>query len=335
MIDVGWRVQVLVIGLLGPLTPGSSPGQALALSHGGERGHSFGCRSIAASLYWVRAGDNWLFFSHTKYSVADVARPSVFRTVAGRCTARSQSIFVSHRCCSLGRSTKRSDVCRVKRGFARTLNGGSAPEVWRVPPPHVAVHPLRAPFVLRTFPPRAGANRKGRRGRECPSVWLASRSRLPAPHPSPGVTIPQWPGCRSALRSNLSSTSGGHRRGSLGQASDAYTIHVSSLPQTGVSLFDCRYPCVKGALALDAAILLGAGADGRLLLALGCYCGTCVVALSSAVGEIRRNILTGVVARCLRRHFASPSPSALPRGAGEGVVFLAGTYAALVPLALR
>ena len=49
----------------------------------------------------------------------------------------------------------------------------------------------------------------------------------------------------------------------FGQASDAYTIHVSSLPQTVVSLFDCRYPCVKGALTLDAAILLGAGADGR------------------------------------------------------------------------
>ena len=56
----------------------------LALSHGGERGQSFGCRSIAASLYWVRAGDNWLFFSHTKYSVADVARPSVVRAVTGR-----------------------------------------------------------------------------------------------------------------------------------------------------------------------------------------------------------------------------------------------------------
>ena len=41
-------------------------------------------RSIAASLYWVRAGDNWLFFSHTKYSVADVARPSVVRAVTGR-----------------------------------------------------------------------------------------------------------------------------------------------------------------------------------------------------------------------------------------------------------
>ena len=67
-----------------PLTPGSGPGQALALSHGGERGQSFGCRSIAASLYWVRAGDNWLFISHTKYSVADVARPSVVRAVTGR-----------------------------------------------------------------------------------------------------------------------------------------------------------------------------------------------------------------------------------------------------------
>ena len=76
MVDLGFCCQVLVIGLLGPLT--------LTLSHGGERGQSFGCRSIAASLYWVRAGDNCLSFSHTKYSVADVARPSVIRTVAGR-----------------------------------------------------------------------------------------------------------------------------------------------------------------------------------------------------------------------------------------------------------
>ena len=65
------------------------------------------------------------------------------------------------------------------------------------------------------------------------------------PHPSTCATIPQWPGCRSALRPNLSSTSGGHRRGPFGQASDAYTIHVLSLPQTGVSLFGCRYLCEK------------------------------------------------------------------------------------------
>ena len=55
----------------------------LTLSHGGERGQSFGCRSIAASVLGSR-GRNWLFFSHTKYSVADVARPSVVRTVTGR-----------------------------------------------------------------------------------------------------------------------------------------------------------------------------------------------------------------------------------------------------------
>ena len=48
-------------------------------------------RSIAASVLGSR-GRNWLFFSHTKYSVADVARPSVVRAVTGRCTARSQSI---------------------------------------------------------------------------------------------------------------------------------------------------------------------------------------------------------------------------------------------------
>ena len=31
-----------------------------------------------------------------------------------------------------------------------------------------------------------------------------------------------------------------------------------SLPQTGVSLFGCRYPCEKGTLTLDAAIGLAA-----------------------------------------------------------------------------
>ena len=62
MVGLGFGCQVLVIGLLGPLTPGSSPGQALTLSHGGERGQSFGCRSIAASLYWVRAGETGYSF---------------------------------------------------------------------------------------------------------------------------------------------------------------------------------------------------------------------------------------------------------------------------------
>ena len=63
---------------------------------------------------------------------------------------RSESVNSSlSSCCSLGRSTKRSDVCRMFTGFARTLNG----------------HPLRMgdhkgrPYVLRV------------------SVWLASRSR--------------------------------------------------------------------------------------------------------------------------------------------------------------
>ena len=34
----------------------------LTLSHEGERGQSFGCRSIAASLYWVRAGETGYSF---------------------------------------------------------------------------------------------------------------------------------------------------------------------------------------------------------------------------------------------------------------------------------
>ncbi len=157
------------------------------------------------------------------------------RTVAGRWSVWNQSIFVSHRCCSLGRSTKRSDVCRVERGFARTLNGQT--------PGREGDHKGR-PYVLRV------------------SVSVAGRSRLPAPHPSPGATSPQWPGCRSALRPNLSSTSGGHRCGPFGQASDAYTILCCPFRRPGFNI-RLSISLRKGALALDAAILLGAGADGR------------------------------------------------------------------------
>ena len=46
LVDLGFCRQVLVIGLLGPLT--------LALSREGERGQSFGCRSIAASVLGSR-----------------------------------------------------------------------------------------------------------------------------------------------------------------------------------------------------------------------------------------------------------------------------------------
>ncbi len=241
MVGVELFVQVLVIVLWAPPHPRFKPGAGSSpLPRRGE-GTIVGCRSIAASFSGSRER-NWLVTSYTRYSVADVARPSVVRTVDGRWSVWNQSIFVYLRCCSLGRSTKRSDVCRVERGFARTLNGQT---------PGREGDQKSRPYVLRV------------------SVWLAGRSRLPAPHPSPGATSPQWPGCRwpdcrSALRPNLSSTSGGHRRGPLGQASDAYTILCRPSRRPGFNI-RLSISLVKGAHTLDATILLGAGADGRLL----------------------------------------------------------------------
>ena len=64
---------------------------------------------------------------------------------------RSESVNSSlSSCCSLDRSTKRSDVCRMFTGFARTLNGQT--------PGREGDHKGR-PYVLRV------------------SVWFASRSR--------------------------------------------------------------------------------------------------------------------------------------------------------------
>ena len=90
------------------------------------------------------------------------------------------------------------------------------------------------------------------------------------PHPSTCATIPQRPGCRPALRPNLSSTSGGHRRGSLGQGIPCPSLRclrdpVLSLPQTGVFIM-----CVSISLRERCAYsrrgdVLGAGADGRRL----------------------------------------------------------------------
>ncbi len=102
-------------------------------------------------------------------------------------------------------------------------------------------------------------------GRLSTSVWLASRSRRHASASEPWSHNPPVTGVSICVAShNLSSTSGGHRRGSLGRASDAYTIQCRPSHRPGF-LIRLSISLRKGALTLDAAILLGAGADGRLL----------------------------------------------------------------------
>ena len=141
---------------------------------------------------------------------------------------RSESVNSSlSSCCSLGRSTKRSDVCRMFTGFARTLNG----------------HPLRAgdhkgrPYVLRV------------------SVWLACRSRRHASaseHLRHNPTVAGLSICgrvvdlRCVLTyPQLLAGTVADRLGTGGFETCPCRDPVSSLPQTGVSLFDCRYLCEK------------------------------------------------------------------------------------------
>ena len=74
------------------------------------------------------------------------------------------------------------------------------------------------------------------------------------PHPSTCATIPQWPGCRSALRPNLSSTSGGPpsrtvwARAGLKPAPAAVLCRPSRRPGFHYSVVDI--PCRKERLPL-------------------------------------------------------------------------------------
>ena len=131
-------------------------------------------------------------------------------------------------------------------GFARTLNGR---------PLRMGDHKGR-PCVLRV------------------SVWLACRSRRHASaseHLRHNPTVAGLSICvgrvvdlRCVLTyPQLLAGTVADRVGRGGFETCPCRDPVSSLPQTGVSLFDCRYPCEKGALTLDAAILLCAGADAR------------------------------------------------------------------------
>ena len=77
-------------------------------------------------------------------------------------------------CCSLPRPTMRKDVCRIERPFARTLNGQAPPRCSPLDSGFIQnnLGLARSPFVLRTFPPRAGATRRLSR-RRASAVWLA------------------------------------------------------------------------------------------------------------------------------------------------------------------
>ena len=77
-----------------PLTPGSSPGQALALSRGGERGQSFGCRSIAASFGFARAITGYSFLIQNTASPMSPDHRSSGRFLVGAPPGVSQFLSV-------------------------------------------------------------------------------------------------------------------------------------------------------------------------------------------------------------------------------------------------
>ena len=168
---------------------------------------------------------------------------------------RSESVNSSlSSCCSLDRSTKRSDVCRMFTGFARTLNGQT----------------LR---------------RGDHKGRPCVfrvSVWLACRSRRHASaseHLRHNPTVAGLSICvgrvvdlRCVLTyPQLLAGTVADRVGTGGFETCPCRGPVSSLPQTGVSLFGCRYPCEKERLPLTrryfcAPVPMRVGGGAWLLL---------------------------------------------------------------------
>ena len=87
---------------------------------------------------------------------------------------RHHSVHAPRWCCSLPRTTMRVDVCRIRDAFARTLNGQTPPRPSRLDSGFRRNDAglARSPFVLRTFPPRAGATRRLSR-RRASAVWLA------------------------------------------------------------------------------------------------------------------------------------------------------------------
>ncbi len=101
-------------------------------------------------------------------------------------------------CCSLFRPAKRKDVCRIERPFARTLNGQTPPRYSPLDSgsPRNNLGLARSPFVLRTFPPRAGETRRLSEGGRPPSGLLSLAEPAYAPRPSPAATTVLMTGFR-------------------------------------------------------------------------------------------------------------------------------------------
>ena len=160
------------------------------------------------------------------------------------------------------------------------------------------------PLCPSDISPVNGGKPNGSKGTGVPSSGLLVGAGVMRPHPSTCATIPQWPGCRSALRltypqlrvltyPQLLAGTVADRVGTGGFETCPCRGPVSSLPQTGVSLFGCRYPCEKERLPLTRRLLLGAVPNRTILpmirrrigtmrhrlvaVALGCYCGTCML----------------------------------------------------------
>ena len=142
-------------------------------------------------------GRNWLFFSHTKYSVADVARPSVVRAGTGRCVYR-----------------------RAVASTARR-SGQRLPDVYGI---------------------RSDLERASPASRGCPSGLLVGAGVM-RPHPSTCATMAGVVDLRCVLTyPQLLAGTVADRVGRGGFETCPCRDPVSSLPQTGVSLFGCRYP---------------------------------------------------------------------------------------------
>ena len=161
---------------------------------------------------------------------------------------RSESVNSSlSSCCSLDRSTKRSDVCRVFTGFARTLNG-QTPACGRPQGSPLRLEGVRLACLSE------------------PASCVRIRALAPQSHSGRVVDLR----CVLTYPQLLAGTVA-DRVGTGGFETCPCRGPVSSLPQTGVSLFGCRYPCEKERLPLTrrffwAPVPMRVGGGAWLLL---------------------------------------------------------------------
>ena len=171
---------------------------------------------------------------------------------------RSESVNSSlSSCCSLGRSTKRPDVCRMFTGFARTLNG-QTPACGRPQGSPLRLEGVRLACLSE------------------PASCVRIRALAPQSHSGRVVDLR----CVLTYPQLLAGTVA-DRVGTGGFETCPCRGPVSSLPQTGVhySVVDIprkRCACPRRG---DTSVRRCRCASA---LALGCYCGTCIMAMSSA-----------------------------------------------------